>query len=640
MAEKTLRELLSKYVPNEDYLGILTSAKVTKTRLDKEKRILEVYAELPNIVKKETLYALEAEVAEAYSLTHFKIFPHYPSELFSEKYISQILLETERVGVVARGFFTSYKHELSEDRLVIKIPFFQVSLLEDANTASVIENIIFSEFSLKINVDIENDIYAAENKRDNVRDKLEIIDKQILAAERSYNAAVASYGQETVAVADDAVVYPRLASIYGNEVTAERISDTRIKIGSSVFDVSEPNFAIGVNFAIDPIPIASVNRPIRNIVFLGEVFNFTKEANRAGDKFNISFGIFDGNASIYVKNYAMSPEDAGEIAGLIKAGMAVAVHGYLKTERKDDELYMSYTDIAVIVKEARKDKAEKKRVELHLHTNMSSMDALIPPDVAVKTAKKWGHPAVAITDHGNVQGFPEAMIAADKNDMKVIYGMEAYFVNDTASAINGHYEGGFDDEFIVFDLETTGLNAANCKIIEIGAARIKGGKVLETYDVFVDPECDIPPEITELTSITDDMVRGQPKIAEALPQFLEFVGDRLMIAHNADFDMGFLRVAAKNLGLPFKNASLDTVALSRYVNPDLKKHKLNILAEHYGLGDFHHHRASDDAEMLAMIFFEMIKQLEGLDINSFTALESEMSAKADPLQQRYGSAHL
>ena len=635
MAEKTLKELLTKYVPNEDYLGVLTTGIVQKTRVDKEKRILEVFAEFPHIIKKDILYALEAEVAAAYELTYFKIFPKYPTKLFSEAYVPQILTETERVGVVARGFFSDYKYELLDRELKIRIPFMEIGLLEDANTASVIENIIFSEFSLSIKVKIENDVFAAENRRDNVRDKLQVIDKQIQAAERNYNMMAASHGQDSApAEAVDEVVYPRLASIYDENISVERLSDTKIRIGTSVFDVSDPQFVLGVKFAIDPVPIATQTRPVRNIVFLGDVFNFTKEANRAGDKFNVSFGIFDGNASIYVKNYAMTAEDAAEISGAVKAGMTIAVHGYLKTERRDNELYMSYTDIAVIGKEVRRDNAPKKRVELHLHTNMSTMDSLIPSDVAVKTAKKWGHPAVAITDHGNVQGFPEAMIAADKNDMKVIYGMEAYFVNDTASAVNGKYDGEFSDEFIVFDLETTGLSNTNCKIIEIGAVKIAGGKVLEKYDVFVDPQCDIPPDITELTSITNEMVKGQRTIDKVLPEFLEFCGDRLMIAHNADFDMGFLRVAAKNLGLPFNNPSLDTVSLSRYVNPDLKKHKLNILAEHYGLGDFHHHRASDDAEMLSMIFFEMLGQLEVLDIKNFAALEAEMSAKADPLQLR------
>ena len=634
---KTLKDMLNKYVPNEDFYGILTSGTVTGSRVLREERVLEIYADFPYLVDKEMLYALEREVAAAYDLKFFKIFPHYPKELFNEKYISQILLETEHVGVVARGFFSSYRYVLTENTLTIVIPFneFGVGFLESANTPGVIEKIINLEFNLNIKVKLEHDDFAAAAKRDNMSDKLAAIDKQIKNAEKTYNADIARYaeGRDEESVTEESA-YPRLPSIYDPEVTAERLDATRVKIGSSVFDVSEPNFVVGVQFALDPIPIASVTRPVRNIVFFGEVFNFTKEANRAGDKFNVSFGIFDGNASIYVKNYAMSPEDAGEISGAVKPGMTVAVHGYLKTERKDDELYLSYTDIAIISKEVRKDRAEKKRVELHLHTNMSSMDALIPPDVAVKTAKKWGHPAVAITDHGNVQGFPEAMIAADKNDVKVIYGMEAYFVNDTASAINGSYQGAFSDEFIVFDLETTGLSAANCKIIEIGAVKIAGGKVLEVYDKFVDPEIPIPAEITDLTSITDDMVKGADTIDKVLPEFLDFVGERLMIAHNADFDMGFVRAAAKGLDIPFKNASLDTVALSRYLNPDLKKHKLNLLAEHYGLGDFHHHRASDDAEMLAMIFFEMLKQLEKLDVKSFAELQNEMSSKADPLQLR------
>ena len=296
MAEKTLKELLTKYVPNEDYLGILTTGVANKTRVDKDKRILEVFASFPNLIKKETLYALEQEVAEAYSLAHFKIFPQYPKELFSEKYVPQILTETERVGVVARGFFSSYKYELSDGTLTVRIPFTEIGLLEDANTAAVIENIIFSEFSLKIKVRLENDIFGAENKRDNVRDKLELIDKQIQAAERNYSLATSGRGQESLsAEVEDAVIYPRLTSIYDENVSVERLGDTRLRIGSSTFDVTEPNFVLGVRFAIDPIPIATQDRPVRNIVFLGEVFNFTKEANRAGDKFNISFGIFDGN---------------------------------------------------------------------------------------------------------------------------------------------------------------------------------------------------------------------------------------------------------------------------------------------------------------------------------------------------------
>ena len=629
MAEKNLKELLTKYVPDDGLEQILLTGIVTKTKVDKGQRILEVWADFPYLIDKETLYGIEEQVTEAYHLSHFKLLPHYPSELFGEGYIPELLKETERIGVVARGFFSSYRHTLREDTLTITLPFDDVGLLEDARTPSVMEGILFSEFSLRIRVLLERDPFYEPHPSSIYQEKLQRIDRQIRAAEREYDLGIRQ-GKESASEEETETRLPRLSSIYGL-ASATRLDENRVRIGASVFDLSNAELLVGVKFPMDPVPIASINRPLRNITFVGEVFNFTKDANRSGEKINVSFGLFDGNASIYVKHFGMSPEEAGELSGKIKNGMALAVHGYLKSERNDDELYMSYTDLAAVTKEARVDRAERKRVELHLHTNMSNMDALIPPDVAVKTAKKWGHPAVAITDHGNVQGFPEAMIAAEKCDMKVIYGMEAYFVNDTASAVYGSYEGSFDDEFVVFDLETTGLSALNCKITEIGAVRIRGGEVLEHYNTFVNPECPIPEEISELTSITDEMVADARTIREVLPEFLAFAGDRLLIAHNADFDASFLRAAAKEQGIPFTNPYLDTVALSRYLNPQLKSHKLNLLAEHYRLGDFHHHRACDDAEMLAEIFFAMTEQLRALDVKSFEDLQNEMSAKANPL---------
>ncbi len=635
---KTLKDLLNKYHPSDAILErCLVSALVTNTKVDKEKRILQIQADFPFVVEKSVLYELEARAAEAYQLTYCKILPHYPSELFTKEYIPQLLTETERTGVVARGFFSSYRYTLTEDTLTVTIPFAEhgVALLENAKTPSVMEGILYSEFSVRRKVVLEHDpLEVLDGMSDSMREKMDRLDKQIQMAEQEYERVTTRSAEPATASVSEDIKLPRLATVYDTDVVAERLENDEIQIGSSRFFVGAPEFVIGAKFDILPVPIATITAPRSRVIFVGVVFGFTKEANRAGDKINISFGLFDGNASIYVKRYSLLPEDADELAGVVKNGMAIAVQGYVKTERNDDELYMTPGDIAVISKKERIDRAEKKRVELHLHTNMSTMDALIPPDVAVKTAKKWGHSAVAITDHGNVQGFPEAMIAADKCDMKVIYGMEAYFVNDTASAVYGNYNGEFTDEFIVFDIETTGLSPMSCKITEIGAVKICRGEVIERYNTFVNPECSIPEEIVKLTSITDEMVADARKIDEVLPEFFAFIGDRLLIAHNADFDTSFIRVAAKNLGLPFENAYLDTVALSRYLNPELKSHKLNLLAEHYKLGDFHHHRACDDAEMLAMIFFGMTEQLEKLDVRKFSDLQNEMSAKADPLQQR------
>ncbi len=639
MSQKSLKELLHKYVAPEEYISILEVGIVTRSRIDKDKRLLEVYADFERIVPKSTLYAIEAEVKEAYKLNSFKLLPHYPIDCFSYDYIPDILKETEREGFVARGFFSDYTYTLSDNVLRIKIGFPRngVILLEKAETHRVIENIIKSEFDVNISVAIEHDEYSSVELSESQQRRLEEFDKQILQAEKNYNSHTAemSYDHGSDKSQEPEEKLPRLASVYSDETVTVKREGEKITIGCRTFDVSSPNFALGVSFAIDPVPISTVKRPVRNVTFIGEIFELTKEANRAGDKYNLSFAIFDGDSSIFVKRYSMTPEDVSEVCSVISQGMAVAVHGYTKAEKNDaDELYMSYTDIAVISSIGRKDNAPQKRVELHLHTNMSSMDALIPPDVAVKTAQKWGHSAVAITDHGNVQGFPEAMLAADKCGMKVIYGLEAYFVNNTASAVYGKYSGDFSDEMVVFDIETTGLSKTECKITEIGAVKIKNGEITDTFNTFVNPGCHIPEEIQELTSITDDMVANADPIAVVLPKFLDFVGDGLIVAHNADFDTGFIRVAAMECGVEFNNPYLDTLALSKYINSDLKSHKLNILAKHYKLEDFHHHRACDDAAILAKIYFAMSEQMRVMDINNFDELGNEMRTKADPLTLR------
>ena len=639
MAQKTLKELLNKYLPPKDFEAILEEGMVTRSRIDKDKRILEVFADFKHIIPKDDLYAIEAQVTEIYKLNYFRLFPHYPSELWNYNYVTEVLRETERAGFVAKGFFSDYTYTLENNILNVKISFPKngVVLLEKAETPQIIEGIIRLEFGLNIKVNIIHDEFSNTDLSDSQLSRLEQYDRQILEAEKIYGTRASDneqgfYGK--TASQPQVEKLPRLASVFGEgNATVKRDGDI-ITVGHKKFDVSDPKFVVGTSFEINPVPISTVTRPVKNVTFIGEIFQFTKEANRAGDKFNLSFAIFDGDSSIFVKRYSMLPEDAGEICSAVSKGMTVAVHGYTKTERNDDELYMSFTDIAVISSVNRKDNASEKRVELHLHTNMSSMDALIPPDVIVKTAQKWGHSAVAITDHGNVQGFPEAMLAADKCGMKVIYGMEAYFVNNTASAITGTYAGGFDDEMVVFDIETTGLSKIDCKIIEIGAVKIRNGQIIEVYDEFINPECPIPQEITELTSITDEMVADARTVDVVLSEFLKFVGNSLVVAHNADFDTGFIRIAAERLGLEFKNPYLDTVALSRYLNPELKSHKLNILAKHYKLEDFHHHRASDDSTILAHIYFKMSEQLKEADVKNFEDLGEEMRNKADPLNLR------
>ncbi|MBQ9781352.1 MAG: PolC-type DNA polymerase III [Clostridia bacterium] len=647
---KTLPEILYKYTPDRETYDLLMTATDVRISAEKEQRLLQINASFPHIVPKDILYRIEEEVRVAYGLQYVKILPHYDPTLFGQGYIPELLKETERVGVVARGFFSHYRATLTESTLIIEIPFIKegVMLLTDAHTQDIISRIIYSEFGLSVTVDIQNSEDMQDPVSARMQEKLSALDRALVSAEQAYEQNL-TRRNEPQAPADPAPkeeILPRVATLFENAEGASgevKIQDGLCRMGFMTFDISAPEFVLGGEFDIKPVPLSSIDKPMRGLVVLGEVFGFTKEANRTGDKFNITFSLTDNSASLECRCYGMLPEDADELGGVIKNGAVVAMKGYTKREVKRDrtegpDLLFYHNAVAKIKKKERKDNAEKKRVELHIHTQMSSMDAIIPPSDLVKQANKWGHPAVAITDHGNVQAYQDAMLTAEKIGQKVIWGMEAYFVNNTAGAVYGNCPGAIDQAAIVFDIETTGLSVQNCRITEIGAVKIKDGEVLDRFNIFVDPEEPIPEEIVKLTGITDDMVKGAPKEDEALKLFFDFVGkgdkgeDVLLIAHNADFDTGFIRAAALRSGMAFNNPYLDTLALARFLLPDMKSHKLDKVAERYELGDFNHHRACDDAEILARIYFCMIRDLHDQDIRTFDMLTREMAEKTDPLK--------
>lgn len=639
MAEKGFFDIFNLYEPSGTERSVLALATGIAVRANKERRFLEIRCRFPHIVEKDELYGIEVGMAQTYHMNAVRILPSYPPDCFYEGYISQILTETERTGIVAKGFFSRYECECENRKITIRIPFEAggIRLLYDANTPTVISNILMSEFGVAFEVKIEQDENGLSEMEERHSRELERLGVAVAAAGNAY--ANRPRGNENQGVSESPVVtepsLPRAVSLM-KEGSPPILENGIFTSGYCRFDLNDPKFSIGEPFDIVPIPLAMVNHPMKAIV-VGEVFGFKQEPNRTGDKMNTVYNITDGYTSLEVHASYMELDEAADLASVVSDGVCVALKGYSKHEtrrgRVDEDLVFFASEIAVVSKIKRKDNAPKKRVELHLHTNMSAMDALIPPDVAVKTAKAWGHPAVAITDHGNLQGFPDAMLTSEKiGGIKVIYGLEAYFVNDSASAINGKAICGFDDEIVVFDIETTGLSALNCGITEIGAVKIKAGSVIERFNTFVNPGMPIPPEITKLTSITDEMVADAPSVAEALRDFFAFTGKSLLVAHNANFDIGFIRHYAEVSGLPFVNPYLDTVALSRFLNPELKNHKLDTLAEHYGLGDFNHHRACDDAEMLAGIFFCMIDRMKEQDIKNFSEMNSEMIAKSDPLK--------
>ena len=639
MAEKKFLDVFTRYKPTKEKRALLDSAISASFRYTKEPMRVEVDLTFDSHKEAELIYEIEDDCRTLYEAQSFKILPHFPPESFDVTYFSEIATEAALCGAVTNGFFSGAEYSDNGETITVGIPYFSsgVAFVKGANTESMLANILRSRYGIVRKISIEEGSGAAERAKLIEERKINIIQR---AEEENREKAAEEIRQiaenrlNEAKANDPRFDFEKKAGISSLTGVSEDISETKFIRGASTFITEGSELLYGEEFdIIEPSPLSEASMVKGLGVFLGTVFSVELKENRAGDRVTVTIGISDGASGIYVKK-SLPPEESGFAKG-IKSGMSVAVIGRVMRDKFDNEPFISLKAMAKIKKELRADKAERKRVELHLHTNMSQMDGLITPADMINSAIRWGHKAIAVTDHGNVQGFPEVMLALEKSgntDLKVLYGMEAYFVNDTARCIFGSSYPDYDDEMVVFDLETTGLSNRTCKIIEIGAVKIKAGEIIDTFNMFVDPEEPISELITQLTSITDDMVKGAPKEKEAVGKFLEFCGNDMLIAHNANFDVGFIRVAAERCGYPFTNSYLDTVGLSKYLNTDIKNHKLDTIAKYYELEDFHHHRACDDAAILAKIFFEMQKRLREEGIATFEYLTSVMSEKSDPLK--------
>lgn len=360
-------------------------------------------------------------------------------------------------------------------------------------------------------------------------------------------------------------------------------------------------------------PIKSLSYDSGKVTVWGDIFNMETKVTKSGDKNIISLYITDYTSSVTLKIFA--PIAECKPLEVLKNGMTIVAKGDYELDPFMKEYVISCKSIMTAEKFKIVDNAPKKRVELHLHTNMSALDGLTPASDLINRAASWGHSAIAITDHGVAQAFPDAMNAASKlaksdKPIKIIYGTEAYFVNDIVNVVEGSKDEPLNGEFVCFDLETTGLSANKNRIIEIGAVLIKDGVTVDTFSTFVNPETPIPSKITELTGISDYMVEDAPTEENALRDFLEFIGDRVLVAHNAPFDMSFLKASCERFGIEREFTSVDTVAISRAILPDIKNVKLDTVAKYLRLPDFNHHRACDDAEILAKIFENLCDRLK------------------------------
>ena len=433
------------------------------------------------------------------------------------------------------------------------------------------------------------------------------------------------FGLSKVAISP---VYPRASSPDGKSKAAQKTPRSGVIMGRAVKGTVTP--------------MEKITLELGKVTVRGEVFDVQTREIQKRSAWLLSFDMTDGTSSIRVSKF-MKDERAGEIAVKVKKGMVLTVSGVLGYNRYDGDLMLEPQSITVSQKEVRCDTAPRPRVELHLHTKMSAMDALTDVKEVIDRAVQWNHPAIAITDHGVVQSFPDAMKAAG-NKIKVLYGVEGYYINDVDNrqAVFGNCVAPLDTEIVVFDIETTGLSSLRDEITEIGAVIIQNGRERGRFQTYVNPGRPIPREITRLTGISDSDVKDAPPVREAVNDFLKFAGRRPLAAHNAEFDMGFIYEACLRHGIDFEPSYLDTLALARALLPELKSHKLNLVAAHLGLPEFNHHRASDDAVTAGLILTELMKSLREEGVTQLCEVNGLLDRlrRDEALRSRFGPQHI
>lgn len=578
----------------------ISQGELTQLNINKQARLITLAVKFNGLVERNTLFDTEKLITKTLAY-HTVIKPHFPTELFSADYFPQLYAAVRRDIPSINGTLNNAEVRFENNTLTINLLNGGKTLLDSKGFDKALIKLISEEFNLYISVNYTGTFEVEENSEE-------------------YKAAIQD-AQEKI----NRENLQKAAEFYQEEVeTAEKREEKHAENTTVEIEVREGKFATPqiIQSSIRPlygrsirgkmIPISSISGDSGRIVVWGDVFDIEKKVTKSGDKNIFTIDITDYTGSTTAKVFNSIKESA--VIDNIKKGDTIVVQGDVEYDKYAGELVVNARSIGTAQKVKVVDNAEKKRVELHMHTNMSQMDAVTSAGDLVNRAYQWGHKAVAITDHGVAQAFPDAMKAADKinkdeEKIKIIYGVEAYFMDDLVESVKGDADTGFDGTFICFDIETTGLSAARDKITEIGAVKVENGVITDTFSTFANPEMPIPQKITQLTGITDDMVKDAPSQSEAVSAFLEFAGDNVLVAHNAPFDTSFIAKACEDMGREYNYTSIDTVAISRAILTDIKNCKLDTVAKFLRLGDFNHHRATDDAEMLARIFINLCQRL-------------------------------
>ena len=532
------------------------------------------------------------------------IYPQYKAALLSPEYVAQILMLLQLRFSAADHFFEDAKITLSDENCDINLAHGGRELLLENKLDNKIEQHIRIYFDRKLSVSFSGVTEIAlpdyiKKQEDEIASLPPITLARISAASTPDRPAYGGGGRRgRSAVEPKPFTLPFTSEHFG--------ADATLIVGNTK------------DFQTAPVSMQGVDLESAETVTLwGEVFAIDEKTVSEGKNVIIKISFSDKTSSQIIKIFTASEKADGFKP--IAVGKAILVCGKFELDKFEKSYMINAKSVAVIKTIPRLDHyaGEQKRVELHLHTKMSDMDAVSEASELVRQAFDWGHRAVAVTDHGNVQAFPDAMNTAEKlikanpgREFKVLYGVEAYFVNDGAELIPARKDYSINGEFIVFDFETTGFSPVNDRITEIGAVRVKNLEICGSFHTYVNAGMNISEEITRITGIDNDTLADAPDEAEAFAMFNKFIGETgadnpVLAAHNASFDMGFLRAGFARFGLSCDFDSLDTLGLCRTAAPSAKSHKLDAMAAHFRAGEFEHHRASEDARILAQIFINL-----------------------------------
>jgi len=644
--EKMFFDAFPELVVDKNIRELIENTKITRIAVNQERTALRIYISSNQWISKQYIYALEKAICVQLFSNHdmsvkiiekFNLSQQYTAENFMEVYKDSILLELKDYGALTHNLFLSaQKHFLEPSTMQMTIPATVVAEEKGEELITILEKIFCERCNLDFKVQIEyqeietsksrrKSEYQIQKEADNISKRVQELDSKKVAAK------------------------------------SEDKGPSNNKRGSKQpLKSSNPDVIYGRDFEEETIPIEEIIGEMGEVVIRGKILSVQERAIR-NEKTIIIFSITDFTDTIIVKMF-LKNEMLGDIMPAVKKGVFVKVKGVTTIDKFDHELNIASV---VGVKKipnfttTRVDTSLDKRVELHCHTKMSEMDAVTDAGVLVKRAHEWGHKAIAITDHGVVQAFPEANHAMEDIDrayrakyqeehpevtreelakiespFKIIYGTEGYIVDDLEGMVDNSNGQSLTETYVVFDIETTGLSAYTDKIIEIGAVRIEQGSVAGRFSSFVNPQRPIPYRIESLTGINDSMVMNADTIEVVLPRFLEFITGATLVAHNASFDMGFIRKNCQDLGYQSEFTSVDTVGMARFLLPELSRFKLETVAKTLKVALRNHHRAVDDAECTADIFMKFVEMLEVQGITNLDELNEQGKLSVNTIKKK------